>query len=172
MSTATAELVTFKMLDISTAHLTTQTRAQMEQQNAEGVLFYPKGPWGWFTYVPSLADELTVGDEAPADLKQCIEFAQRRGFDWIVFDCDGAVITDLPLYEEVELPDQAETAAARVLAASYGRHLQSSLRCGVATAVGSDGNILVSAGGSQTMQVSPSFAQAMVMQALPVKDLV
>ena len=111
MSTATAELVTFKMLDISTAHLTTQTRAQMEQQNAEGVLFYPKGPWGWFTYVPSLADELTVGDEAPADLKQCIEFAQQRGFDWIVFDCDGAVITDLPLYEEVA--DDAGVAQLR-----------------------------------------------------------
>lgn len=167
----TTHLVTFKMLDVSTAHLTTQTRALLEQQDVEGVLFYPKGPWGWFAYVPSLADELTVADEAPADLKQCIGFAQQRGFDWIVFDCDGAVIADLPLYEEVAIPDQAETAAARVLAASYGRHLQRSLRRSVATAVGSDGSILVNAAGSPTMQVSPGFAQAMVMQEVPVKDL-
>lgn len=164
-------LVVFQMLDVSTAHLTSQTRDQLDQQGYDGVLCYPKGPWGWFMYVPSLQDGLALAEDAPQDLKQCIEYAQLNKFDWIVFDCEGAVITELPLYEEIGFPDQPNQANGRVLAAAYSRHLTRKLGAPVHAAATDDGKILVSHDRSTRIhgKVSMEFAQCMVMQALPVK---
>ena len=100
----TNQTVDFKMLDVSTAHLSPETRQRLETSDIEGVLFYPKGPWGWFINVPSREDGLTVGDEVPADLKNCIEFAQTLEKEWIMFDCDGSIVQELPKFESDEVP--------------------------------------------------------------------
>lgn len=91
----TTPTVEFKMLDVSTAHLSPQTRQRLETFDVEGVLFYPKGPWGWFVNVPAREDGLVVGEEVPTDLKACIQFAQTLEKEWIMFDCDGTIIQDL-----------------------------------------------------------------------------
>src|SRR2546428_10155927 len=94
----------FKVLDVPTAHLSPQTRQRLEAFDVEGVLFYPKGPWGWFVNVPSREDGLVVGEEVPTDLKACIQFAQTLEKEWIMFDCDGTVMQDLPKFVDEEVP--------------------------------------------------------------------
>ena len=36
--------------------------------------------------------------ELPADLEFCIQFAEQRGADWIMFDNDAEAVAALPLY--------------------------------------------------------------------------
>ncbi|MDO9114942.1 MAG: hypothetical protein Q7U63_14255 [Polaromonas sp.] len=93
---------TFTMLDLSTAHLKPETRSLLTQDLVDGALIYPKGPWGWFVHVPTEDDGLTIGDEVPADLKACIQYAQQLQQNWLMLDNDGTVASDLPVYGDVE----------------------------------------------------------------------
>ena len=93
---------TFTMLDLSTAHLKPETRTLLTQDLVDGALIYPKGPWGCFVHVPTDDDGLTIGDELPADLKACIQYAQRHQQNWLMLDNDGTVASDLAVYGDVE----------------------------------------------------------------------
>lgn len=168
----TKKTVDFKMIDVSTAHLSPDTRQRLETSDIEGVLFYPKGPWGWFINVPSRKDGLIVGNEVPADLKDCIEFAQTHEKEWIMFDCDGAIVNELPTFESEEVPVSTNHIPLKQLAQAYARHL--SVRYGliVKATVTSTGKISVKdcLANGMYATVSAEFAQVMVMQCLPVID--
>lgn len=160
------DLVSFSMLDVSNAHLTSKTRALLEQKNVEGVLFYDKGPWGWFVHIPEKSEEFSLSEDVPDDLRQCIEYAQDRAFHWIMFDCDGTAIPDLPLYEEIGIGEPQMTTESRILADAYARHLTQKLGRPVTAEVTPRGKIAVKEqrDGGLYGEVSPSFAQAMVAE--------
>jgi len=169
----TNQTVEFKMLDVSTAHLSPETRQRLETSDIEGVLFYPKGPWGWFINVPSRDDGLTAGDEVPADLKNCIEFAQTLEKEWILFDCDGSIVQELPKFESEEVPCCTDHRNLEQLAQAYARHLSVRYGHNVKATVTSTGKISVKDDLENGMYatVSAEFAQDMVMRQLPVIDL-
>lgn len=169
----TNQTVDFKMLDVSTAHLSPETRQRLETADIEGVLFYPKGPWGWFIYVPSRDEGLNVGDEVPADLKNCIDFAQTLEKEWIMFDCDGSIVQELPKFESDKVPCCTNHRSLEQLAQAYARHLSVRYGRNVKATVTSTGKISVKDDLENGMYatVSAEFAQVMVMRQLPVIDL-
>jgi hypothetical protein len=78
-----------KMLVISTGHLTEDTCNNWQS----GTRFFDKGEWGFFA---------NVGDEdedLPSDLRSCMALARANECDWIMFDCDGPLLKELPYYE-------------------------------------------------------------------------
>lgn len=171
--------VSYEMLDASAAHLSQQTRQLLENDEIEGVLFYPKGPWGWFVHVPDLDAGESVGEQAPEDLKACVEFARVNGFHWIMFDVDGTLNEGLPVYEEItsEMDKASATStnvdnASRQLAQSYARHLSRTLGKNISGTLDGDGKIRVSddAAGGIDCKVSQDFALAMVVTELPVHE--
>lgn len=138
------------MLDLSTAHLTPETRTMLLQERLEGALYYSKGPWGWFVNVPSKADNIPIGDEVPHDLKACIEYAQDGQHDWIMLDNDGTVMADLPVYGDID--DEPAVVAvvdnnARNPAHSFARSLTERLESTLpgATAKPSIAHVIVGA---------------------------
>lgn len=97
------------MLCLSTAHLTFTTRELLEAGDLEGAIFFPKGPHGWFMYVP---ERQLLGAAAcaplPEDITTCVAYACAHGMQWLMFDTDGPILEDLSLYEEIglELPSE------------------------------------------------------------------
>ena len=79
-----------KMLVLSTSHITGEaalTRA----------ITYPKSEYGWFVYVPG--DLNLRGDGHPKCLHDCMNFALKHDCHWIMFDCDGLTVEELPSYD-------------------------------------------------------------------------
>lgn len=169
----TTSTVDFKMLDVSTAHLSPQTRQRLETFDVEGVLFYPKGPWGWFVNVPTLDDGLVIGDEVPTDLKTCILFAQTLEKEWLMFDCDGSIVQELPRFDVEEVPCCTNHSALQHLAQAYARHLSTRHGRNFTSTVTNNGKISVKDDLENGMYalVSAEFVQAMVMQHLPVIEI-
>lgn len=83
-----------KMLVLSTAHVTVTTAQELDASEA-GAISFPKGKYGWFVYCGDLPDR----DDTPAELERAIRFAHNHDFQWIMFDCDGDTIADLPTFE-------------------------------------------------------------------------
>jgi hypothetical protein len=90
-------------LDLSTGHLSPETRAWMEeaagQERAAGQCHGPHWvaatPYGWFLY----ADEEPKPEDYPADLIACMVAARKRGAEYILFDSDadrGDGLAELP----------------------------------------------------------------------------
>lgn len=169
----TTSTVSFKMLDVSTAHLSPKTRQRLETFDVNGVLFYPKGPWGWFVSVPTLADALIVGDEVPSDLKTCIEFAQTLEKEWIMFDCDGSIVQELPTFDDDEVHTSTNQDYLQHLAQAYASHLNDRHGRNFKATVNNNGKIIIKDDLENGMHaiLSPEFVQAMVMKHLPVVDL-
>lgn len=169
----TTSIVEFKMLDVSTAHLSPETRKLLETFDVSGVLFYPKGPWGWFVNVPARDDDLVVGNEVPADLKNCMEFAQAQQKDWIMFDCDGTVMPELPCFGDEQVPCGTRSNHLDQLAQAFARHLSVRYNRNVKATFTSDGKISVKDDLENGMYalVSVDFVQAMMMQHLPVVEM-
>ena len=112
----------FNMLDMSTAHLSSDTRERLDKLDIEGVLYYPKGPWGWFVNVPTGHDAPEITDEVPADLKRCMHFAQNLNKEWIMFDCDGVIVDGLLAYED-ENANNHPSDSLEKLAQQYSQYL-------------------------------------------------
>ena len=90
---------TYKMLALSTAHLTSDTIDKLNNNvSIEGLVIYEKDTYGWF--IPVLDDELSnlENGNCPADLYRCIHYAHINGFDWLMFDCDVEPLDALPTY--------------------------------------------------------------------------
>lgn len=83
-----------RMLVLSTGHLTNGTcNKRLPGDAALGVVgAYEKAGYGWFVHVGDSSKELSV------DLAACLDFARRRGVDWVMFDRDGPQIDALPYY--------------------------------------------------------------------------
>lgn len=118
-----APIVSIQMLMIATAHLSASTRQLLDKQEELGVLYYPKGPWGWFCNVPALEDGVPICDDIPKDIRDCIAFAQSKQVQWLMLDEQGPVIPELPLYEEPSTETSNTGVSARHLAQAYARHL-------------------------------------------------
>ncbi|TBR75380.1 MAG: hypothetical protein EPN64_13135 [Burkholderiaceae bacterium] len=90
------------MLDISTAHLSLMTRELLDNE-AAGVISYPKGGCGWLVYVPQREDNdesRGIGEDCPCDLGECLRYAQDQGAHWIMFDCDAESVLTLRVYND------------------------------------------------------------------------
>lgn len=85
-----------KMLALSTSHLTSDTADDINYDNIDGLIRYRKDEYGWFVYVP---EENWEFHDHPADIYDCLVFARKNGFDWIMFDRDVEPIDELPVYE-------------------------------------------------------------------------
>lgn len=85
-------------LDLSTAHITTDTYDALVDQELESIVSYPKvceyDTYGVFVYVPEDEDQ-----DIPVDLKNVIDYARANDCQWIQFDRDAEVITKLKQYQ-------------------------------------------------------------------------
>lgn len=98
-----APSVCFSALDLSSKHISPQTREMMREERLTGALIYNKGPWGWFVNIPSKDEGPVIGEEVPDDLKACMEYAQAGNHQWMILDCDGTVSELLPTYDDVDV---------------------------------------------------------------------
>lgn len=96
-------------LDLSTAHLDARSRAWLSEAatlnhaasyhgHGAGAAISTLGAtyYGWFLHVP----EADTG--APAALQACMDHAKAAGCAYILFDADGPVDPDLPVYDDEE----------------------------------------------------------------------
>jgi hypothetical protein len=100
----TANILT--MLDLSTAHLSMATRAKLDEWagtidlTRKGVsadrppIFLAASDYGWI--VDASGD--TTG--LPDDLVQCMQYGDREGCTYIMFDADGETDDNLPTYDD------------------------------------------------------------------------
>ena len=90
-------MMSHMMLELSTAHLSSRTLDALSENSIETVASYEKasrwlGRVGYFIAITGLEEDL------PADLEFCIQFAEQRGADWIMFDNDAEAVAALPFY--------------------------------------------------------------------------
>jgi len=83
----------YKMLTISTAHITGTTAELLEELDAPTV--YDKSEHGWFIYLNHLNGNVNI----PNDLTQVIQFAKENGITLLCLDCDADTVSELPTYE-------------------------------------------------------------------------
>lgn len=84
------------MLVLGTAHMSPKT-ARSWMPGCPWACF-DKGDYGWFMYV---CDDVgvTEAEDVPAEIRSAIHVAKREGCGWIMWDCDGPVIDELPEYD-------------------------------------------------------------------------
>jgi hypothetical protein len=88
-------------LDCSTANLTHQTCRDLWNGDLEVIEYTgPVSRWkaAAFVHVPCEEQEIRKG-EIPEDLKGVLLYARRKGCDYVMFDRDADVITELPFYD-------------------------------------------------------------------------
>ena len=85
---------TVTMLMLCTAHVTSATAYKLDRSDLEYPT-YVKEEYGWI--VPVLDEEYCT--EVPADLGRCIDYAEKLGCKWIMFDRDVDRVSDLPEYQ-------------------------------------------------------------------------
>ncbi|WP_103727305.1 hypothetical protein [Novosphingobium sp. HII-3] len=85
-----------KMLVLSTSHMSPQT-AQQWVPTCPWACFN-KGGYGWFMYV---CDDcaITEAEDVPLEIRSAVHVAKREGCQWIMWDCDGPVLEELPEYD-------------------------------------------------------------------------
>lgn len=89
-------------LDLSTGHLTPQTRDWMDgraisaRSDPFNGLCLASTSFGWFIY----AGEQTEESEFPADLLTCLRKARELGAEYVLFDADASDGLDLPTYDD------------------------------------------------------------------------
>ncbi|MCW1431997.1 hypothetical protein [Novosphingobium sp. JCM 18896] len=85
-----------KMMVLGTVHMSPKT-AKEWIPNCPWAC-YDKGDYGWFMYV---CDDvgITEDDGVPAEIRSAIHVAKREGCDWIMWDCDGPQVEELPDYD-------------------------------------------------------------------------
>lgn len=89
-----------QMLCISTAHLSVETREQLQFKQLN-LIAYPKGEYGWFIPLPPEKLDPTIESyDFPEDLTLCFGMAEDMGMTWLMIDRDGPVLDGLPVKEE------------------------------------------------------------------------
>ena len=99
------DLPTMRTADLSTAHLTLDTRELLEEAALQDgaptglPIVYNKGGYGYLVHVdPSLTEETLA--TYPEDLQIVIRAAGEAGCDWVMFDGAGPVVENLPTYSD------------------------------------------------------------------------
>jgi len=90
-----------RFLDVSTAHVSEESRRQLSSGELEGAFVvypHPHG-CGWFLYI--FPDERM--DAAPRDLHAIRSYAIAERCAYVCLDRDGPLIDGLPIYEEWEV---------------------------------------------------------------------
>lgn len=85
----------YKMLVLSTAHVTKETADLLDLDEIEGLVVYDKGGYGWFIVVTDYDDDTT---NIPDDLEKILAYAKSKGCDWLALDRDGEINNNLPTY--------------------------------------------------------------------------
>jgi hypothetical protein len=88
-----------RFLDLSTGHLTQQTREQLESNTLQCTVTYQADPYGWWVYVTQ-DDDILAG--FPQELADVIRYARKHGCEWIKLDCEALELEGLPWYGEEE----------------------------------------------------------------------
>lgn len=93
-------------LDLSTGHLTLETREWLDERAHRSVVcslgldrWVAPTPCGWFVY----ADRNVTGDHVPDDLLACMRKAREIGAEYILFDSNASpagAACELPLYAD------------------------------------------------------------------------
>jgi len=99
-------IFTQNLLDISTGHLTEETRRRMGENSRNffvgkpcSLPFSVKGSsYGWFVDVRDEAERSASGASYPFDVIDCYELALRLGCTYILFDRDAERHPDLNWY--------------------------------------------------------------------------
>ncbi|TXM69653.1 hypothetical protein [Methylobacterium sp. WL120] len=94
-----------RFLDLSTGHLTVETRMMLdliceEQKRGDLTAWASCTPFGWFMWAH---DEESDLKQFPADLQACMRKAHEHGCDYLLFDRDAAPADEslgLPFYED------------------------------------------------------------------------
>jgi hypothetical protein len=92
-------------LDLSSGHITKETgdwldaKAWTRETVTRPEAWVGITPYGWFVY----ADEDGGSPDLPEDLALCMKKARELGAEYILFDCDA------PLNTELGLSDHSET---------------------------------------------------------------
>lgn len=92
----------YKMLGLSTAHISRLTARLMEMDCVDAVCISKAicgNTYGW--YIP-IDTELTDPEEyqnIPDDLRAVIRYALERGYDYLMFDEAEEVLDDLLVYD-------------------------------------------------------------------------
>lgn len=98
----------FRFLDLSTAHVSPDTRRWLEAQALAGAV--ERGPThtvaayreGWFVHAPSSEELVTTRDKFPDDLLPILFRAAGIGAYYVRFDADGDRDERFPTYEDDE----------------------------------------------------------------------
>lgn len=106
------------MLDISTGHLTEDTRRRMGEDSRNffvgkpcSLPFAVKGSsYGWFIDVRDADERAVSGAPYPFDIIDCYELAIRLGCSYILFDRDAERHADLNWYGDRNQAAYAEDA--------------------------------------------------------------
>lgn len=94
------------MLVVSTSHISRET-ADCIEAVVDTLAAGGDGPkWaptftrdeGWVFYVGNVAGEHKA-PVAPVDLALVMDYAHSHGCAWLMFDCDGQLVDDLPTFE-------------------------------------------------------------------------
>ncbi len=85
-----------KVLVLCTSHVTKATAELLDNSAAKDwpVIGGPYADYGWFIYVHDEND-----GKIPDDLWAVCQFANKNGFDNILFDCDASQVDGLPTWE-------------------------------------------------------------------------
>lgn len=84
-----------KILDISTGHVCKETSELLNAGGGEHTWAIPF-EYGWFVDVP----EYDCGrEQRPADINTVMDYARKHDCEWIKFDCDGELLSDLPKFD-------------------------------------------------------------------------
>lgn len=84
---------------ISTCHLTEQTgcaEIQPDFSGLGGLLAVPM-PDGFLVY--NSDPDVLEDEEVPQDLRVCLRWANKLGFEWVRFDSAGSQVEGLPVYD-------------------------------------------------------------------------
>ncbi|WP_234053659.1 MULTISPECIES: hypothetical protein [unclassified Xanthobacter] len=85
-----------QFLDLSIAHLSHETRDRLDLAAiGEWPVAGGRMPYGFFIYAHEEPD-----DEIPNDVWACCVKARELGCEYILFDCDAAILADLPTYDD------------------------------------------------------------------------
>lgn len=103
-----------RFLDLSTGHLSVETRTYLDEQGRIAAIRRPtSGPaphpdflmgstaWGWIVWA-GMEDDSQNLQALPIDLQRCIRFAKEQDCDYILFDADIEELDELKTYEDDE----------------------------------------------------------------------
>ena len=96
-----------KMLTLSTAHLRKGTMTEMDANDIDGIVLWPKGEYGYFVWIPDVGIDranncpapFEYPDAVPNELRLALEFGREHGCEFVCFDCDGDTVEGLVTYE-------------------------------------------------------------------------